>query len=374
MPPRIPFVTLPASEPRIAREYQKQIARVMRRGRFILGEEVRKFEEEFAAFCGARFCIAVGNGTEALLIAQRLSGIRPGKGQEVITTPLTASFTAHAIVAAGAKPVFADVDPATLLLDPESVRERITSRTAAIIPVHLYGQVCNLNAFRAIARDRGCALLQDAAQAHGSEFENRPLSDFSGWVTFSFYPTKNLGALGDGGAIIANRRSFAEQARSFRDGGRRTSHVAEMEGINSRLDELQAALLRVNLRHLKAWNRRRAALAQRYDRLLRNASPENVRVLDAARGSRSSHHLYVIRVRRRDALQKFLAVRGIETGIHYQQPLHLQPAFRSLGYKRGDFPHAEAAAQQVLSLPLHPFLKQQEADRVAEEVARFFRS
>jgi dTDP-3-amino-3,4,6-trideoxy-alpha-D-glucose transaminase len=373
MPTRIPFLKLPASQPGIAREYQRRMARIVRRGRFILGEEVSRFEAEFAAFCGARYCVGVGNGTEALAIALRLSGVSPGRKQEVITTPLTASFTAHAIVAAGARPVFADIDPSTLLLDPEAVRRRITPRTAAIIPVHLYGQCCDLEAFRKLAKQNDCALIQDAAQAHGSDFHGRPLADFSDWVAFSFYPTKNLGALGDAGALVTNHRGLAEAAKRFRDGGRSGGHIARTEGINSRLDELQAAMLRIHLRHLKAWNRSREALARRYDRLLAAAAPGRVQILPRLTHGRSANHLYVIRVPRRDALRDYLLQRGIETGIHYEEPLHLQPAFRWLGYRRGEFPHAEKAAREICSLPLHPFLPDRDVDRVAEEIARFYR-
>ena len=373
MPSRIPFLRLPASQPRIAREYQRQIARVVRRGNFILGEEVARFEAAFARFCAARECVGVANGTEALQVAMRVSGIRPGGRQEVITTPLTAAFTAHAIVAAGARPVFADIDPNTLLLDPGAVRARITSHTAAIVPVHLYGRCCDLSAFRTLARQHRCALIQDAAQAHGGDYRGRPLADFSDCVAFSFYPTKNLGALGDGGALVTNRSALAGKARRFRDGGRSGTHVAEAEAINSRLDELQAALLRIHLRHLKSWNRRRETLARRYDALLRDVAPERLRILPRNLHGQSANHLYVVCVSEREALRRYLLRSGIETGIHYEQPLHLQPAFRRFGYRAGDFPNAEKATRQVLSLPLHPFLMDRDADRMGEEITKFYR-
>ena len=373
MPSRIPFLRLPASQPRIAREYQRQIARVVRRGNFILGEEVARFEAAFAKFCEARQCVGVANGTEALTIALRLSGVAPGKNQEVITTPLTAAFTAHAIIAAGSRPVFADIDPKTLLLDPSAVRARITSRTAAIVPVHLYGQCCDLSAFRTLSRRHRCALIQDAAQAHGAAYRGRPLTDFSDWVAFSFYPTKNLGALGDGGALVTNRSALAEAARRFRDGGRSGTHIAQSEAINSRLDELQAAVLSIHLRYLKTWNRRREALARRYDALLGDVAPERLRVLPRSLHGQSANHLYVICVSDRDKLRKYLLGRGIEAGIHYEQPLHLQPAFKKFGYRRGDLAHAEKAAREILSLPLHPFLENRDAGRIAEEIAKFYR-
>ena len=368
---RIPFLRLPVSDPSLVRDSQHQIAKVIARGRFILGEQVLRFEKEFAAFCGARWSVGVGNGTEALLIALRLSGIRPGAGQEVITTALTAAFTAHAIVAAGARPVFADVDSGTLLLDPAAARRRITTRTAAIVPVHLYGASCDLAAFGTLARESRAVLIQDAAQAHGTTFRGRPLSDFSDWLAYSFYPTKNLGAWGDGGALVTNQRNLAEAARRFRDGGRRKGHSAETEGINSRLDELQAAILRVSLGHLKQWNRKREQLAALYDRLLGEMAPGRIQPLASPAQSRSCHHLYVIRTSRREALRQFLQDRGIETAIHYEKPLHLQRAFRGLGYLKGDFPQAERAAREILSLPLHPWLSEQEVQQVAQEIGNF---
>ena len=368
---RIPFLRLPASDPLVAQEYQRRFAQVLAGGRFILGDEVSRFEREFAAFCRARFSIGVGNGTEALLIALRLSGIRPGQNQEVITTPLTASFTAHAIVAAGARPIFADVDPDTLLLDASHVRRRITRRTAALLPVHLYGQCCDLDAFGSLAEETGCSLIQDAAQAHGAEFKRRPLADFSDWVAYSFYPTKNLGCLGDGGALVTQRPKLAAQAQMFRDGGRQGGHVALCEGINSRLDELQAAVLRIHLKHLKRWNRRREQIARLYDLRLAEWAPERLRLLGRPPSSQSCHHLYVIRTHRRQALRQFLAQRGIETAVHYEMPLHLHPAFRWLGYQRGDFPVAEQAAREVCSLPLHPWLADHEAERIVQEIGRF---
>jgi dTDP-4-amino-4,6-dideoxygalactose transaminase len=335
---------------------------------------VASFEAEFARFCGARYSVGVGSGTQALEIALWLSGILPGRNQEVITTPLTAAFTAHAIVAAGARPVFADVDPVTLLLDPAAVRRCISRRTAAILPVHLYGQACDLDALRLLAEETGCALIQDAAQAHGAQWNVRPLAHYSDWTAFSFYPTKNLGCLGDGGALVTDRGDLAEQARRFRDGGRARGHghVAQTAGINSRLDEVQAAILRIHLRRLPSWNRTRARLAALYDRLLAAHAPGKVLRPAAPSLSRSSHHLYIIRTRHRGALRNFLAQRGIATAIHYQRPLHLQPAFRWLGYQKGDFPAAERAAREVCSLPLDPFLRPADLRRIALEIGRFF--
>lgn len=370
---RIPFLKLPASEPALQQEYLRRITKVICRSRFILGDEVARFEHEFAAYCRAKFCIGLGNGTQALQTALRLSGIQRSMELEVITSPLTASFTVHAIIEAGGRPVFADVSPETLLLDPGSVRRRITSRTAAFLPVHLYGQVCDLQALAVLAEEFSCFIVQDAAQAHGTEFRAASLAAYSDWVAFSFYPTKNLGCLGDGGALVTNRWELAEAARIFRDGGRQNGHIAKVEGINSRLDELQAAILRFHLKHLDQWNLQRKRLAALYDKLLGDLAPDRIRLFGCAAPRQSCHHLYVIRTRQRDALRQFLAKRGIETAVHYETPLHLHPAFRYLGYRKGDFPIAEQATQEICSLPLHPFLSISDVEYVAQQILRFFK-
>jgi dTDP-4-amino-4,6-dideoxygalactose transaminase len=382
---RLKLVELPLSRPAYRRAYHRALERVLANGKLILGGEVSAFEEEFAKFCGARECVTVANGTEALQVALRLSGVEPGAAQEVITTPLTASFTAHAIVAAGAKPVFADVNADTLLINPEAVAASVNARTAAVLPVHLYGQACDLGALRKIADGRNIALVQDAAQAHGTQYRKKPLAQFTDIACFSFYPTKNLGALGDGGALVTNSPEIARQARLFRDGGRARTHSAEVEGINSRLDELQAAFLRIHLKELNAWNQRRTQLAEIYDDAFRQKRLE-VQPIAQANDSISFRHLYVIRVQagkqvaraatrneRRSSLMEFLAAEGIDTGIHYEHPLHLQPAFRRFGYARGDFPNAELACDEILSLPMHPFLSREKVHRVVNAIAKFFR-
>jgi dTDP-4-amino-4,6-dideoxygalactose transaminase len=386
---RLKLVELPLSRPAYCRAYHRALERVLANGKLILGSEVTALEEEFAKFCGARECVTVANGTEALQVALRLSGVEPGAAQEVITTPLTASFTAHAIVAAGAKPMFADVDAHTLLINPEAVAASVNARTAALLPVHLYGQACDLGALRKIAdgRDgRNIALVQDAAQAHGTRYRKKPLAQFTDIACFSFYPTKNLGALGDGGALVTNSPEIARQARLFRDGGRARSHSAEVEGINSRLDELQAAFLRIHLKELNAWNQRRAQLEEIYDDAFRQKRLEEVQPIARAEKSISFRHLYVIRVQAgrhvaspatrnelRSSLMEFLAAEGIDTGIHYEHPLHLQPAFRRFGYARGDFPKAELACDEILSLPMHPFLSREKVHRVVNAIAKFFK-
>jgi dTDP-3-amino-3,4,6-trideoxy-alpha-D-glucose transaminase len=348
--------------------WRRNLERLFERAHFILGEEVAAFEREFAAAMGARHAVGVANGTDALTLALRDAGVG-GPRDEVLTTPLTAAFTGHAIRAAGARPAFADVDPETLQLDPADAARRVNRRTRAIVPVHLYGQPCPLDEFRRLARDAGAALIQDAAQAHGATYRGRPLAGYSPYVCYSFYPTKNLGALGDGGAVATGSPAIARRLRARRDGGRRGGMVAQAAGVNSRLDEIQACFLRAFLPRLGEWNAHRARIAALYDDALRDCP--GVRLV--RREAESAHHLYVIRVARRERLRAWLAERGIGTGLHYPVPLHLQPAFRDLGLKRGDFPHAERAAREVVSLPLWPLLPEAGAERVAAAVRDYFK-
>ena len=338
------------------------------RSQFILGEQVAAFEREFAAHLGARYAVGVGTGTAAIELSLRDAGVN-SRGQEVITSALTAPFTGVAIVAAGAGLRLADVDPETLLLDPGDVENRLSRRTAAIVPVHLYGAVCPMDRFAAHARLRRLVLVQDACQAHGARYRGRPLTAYSPYVAYSFYPTKNLGCLGDGGAVVTNRAAIHRRLRGFRDGGRRGGQVAFTAGVNSRLDEMQACYLRAFLPRLAQWNARRSALAALYDEALRD-SP-GLRLV--RRTEESVCHLYVIRARRRDRLRDYLARHGIGTGVHYPVPLHLMPAFRDRGLRRGDLPHAERACREVVSLPLWPDMTEAEAYEVAGRVRRFYR-
>jgi len=348
-------------------EWQERLAESIDRGWFILGEEVAAFEREFASFCGARFAVGVGCGTDALEIALRLSGVTR-REQEVITSALSAPFTAQAILAAGATPVFADIDPETLLLGPGRVEELITPRTAAILPVHLYGQAGHLETMRRLADGAGAVLIQDACQAHGVVYEDRPLSAYSSLVAYSFYPTKNLGCLGDGGALLAGDPEQDRLARLLRDGGRAEGHLSLIPALNSRLDEIQAALLRVFLRHLPAWNLARVRLAAIYDQELSPLPPDCLRPVGLDRRSSHVRHLYVVRAQRRDQLREYLAARGIGTGIHYAVPLHRQPAFRT----QTACPHAERAATEVCSLPLWPFMGEEQARLVSGEIRKFY--
>ncbi len=317
--------------------------------------------------------MGTGSGTDALTIALRLHGVS-GPGREVITTPLTAPFTALAVIAAGARPVFADIDEETLLLDPAKAAAARTPDTAAFLPVHLYGQTCDLDRWGALAEETAAALVQDACQAHGALHRGRPLTSFSRFVAYSFYPTKNLGALGDGGALVLDREPDAEHARSLRDGGRKGAHVSQVPGLNSRLDELQAAWLRVALKRLAAWNNTRRHLAGIYDEELAGVPGELLQPVGRRAGGDHVYHLYVVRTPRRDALRDELARHNIGTGIHYPVPLHLQPAFAGCGSQAGDLPVAERAAREILSLPIGPHLGEEHVRIVARHIRRFLLS
>jgi dTDP-4-amino-4,6-dideoxygalactose transaminase len=343
--------------------WRKNLERVLQRAQFVLGEELAAFEAEFARATSARFIIGVGSGTDAIEICLRERGIA-SPDREVVTSPLTAPFTGLAVLSAGASVRFADIDPETLLLDPASVAQRITSQTAAILPIHLYGQPCPLQEFRQF----GMPIIQDACQAHAAKYLGQPLTHYSDWVAYSFYPTKNLGGLGDGGAIATNDPSVAQRIRILRDGGRCGSHVSTIAGINSRLDDLQCCFLRAFLPYLERWNERRRQLANYYDEILRGCP--GIHLL--TRLPESVNHLYVVRTERRDQLRQHLLDRGIATGIHYPVPLHLQPAFAGCAARKGDFPYAEQACAEIISLPLWPNMEPSLVEPVAQAVRSFY--
>jgi dTDP-4-amino-4,6-dideoxygalactose transaminase len=345
---RIPMVNLrpmlDATEP----AWRANLERLFEREHFILGEQVAAFERELAAKLGAGHAIGVGSGTSAIELALR--ALRPVRGaDEVIVPALTSPFTAQAVLAAGYRPRFADVDPESLLLDPGDAARRIGKRTRAVLPVHLYGQPAPL------PLHRGISVVQDACQAHGA-----PLR-FSSPAALSFYPTKNLPCLGDGGAVLTDSRALAERLRRLRDGGRRNDQISRMRAINSRLDEMQACYLRAFLPKLREWNSDRVRLAELYDQLL--ADIPAVRPLSRRPGSVC--HLYVVRVRRRENLRRSLAARGIATAVHYPAPLHRHPAFREFGPAVGGLPVAERACQEILSLPLWPYMPPDFVEKVA---------
>ena len=358
--PPIPLVDLKAQYAALRPDIDAAIARVIANTSFIMGPEVRAFEEAFAAYCQARYAVGVSSGTAAIELTLRALGVGPG--DEVITTPFTFIATAEAISATGATPVFADIDPLTYNLSPAAVEAAITSRTRALLPVHLYGQPADTGALRAIAQRHGLALIEDAAQAHGAALHGRRVGSLGDAACFSFYPGKNLGGYGDGGAVTTDDEALAGRLRKLRDHGRASKYVHDELGYGHRLDALQAAILGAKLPHLDAANAARRRLAARYSELLADT---DLVLPHAPAGVAPVWHLYVVRTPQRDALLASLREQGIEAGIHYPLPLHLQPAYRALGLGPGSFPVAEAASQQVLSLPLFPELSEEQQERVA---------
>ena len=371
----IPFIALTRQYASIKDEVDAAIARVLARGWFILGEEVAAFEEEFAAYVGARYAVGVGSGTEALHLALWACGL--GQDAEVITVSHTAVATVAAIELAGARPVLVDIDPDSYTMDASQIEAAITPRTRAILPVHLYGQAADLAPILDIARHYGLRLIEDCAQAHGTTYQGRRVGAIGDVGCFSFYPTKNLGAYGDGGLIVTNDPALAERARLLRQYGWREHYVSSLRGTNSRLDELQAAILRVKLRHLEAWNEQRRTLAALYNQLLAGSG---VTTPFEPAYSRHVYHLYVIQSERRADLQAHLQAHGVSALVHYPVPVHRQPAYADLpvqrgssqsglGYTPGRLPATEHAASRILSLPLYPELTEDEVRTVCRVIA-----
>ncbi len=360
----IPAFDLTRQYESIQAELDAAAGRVMKSGWFILGAEVKAFEDEFAAYLGVAHALGVGSGTEALHIALLALGVGPG--DEVITVPNTAVATVAAIEMTGARAVLCDVRPDTMLMDADRLAGAITPRTRAIIPVHLFGQSVDLDPILELARARHIAVLEDCAQAHGATFRGKRVGGFGEIAAFSFYPTKNLGAYGDGGAIVTNDPQLAERVRLLRQYGWRERYTSDVKGMNSRLDEMQAAILRVKLKHLDAWTAARRDRAALYTELLRNVTPPR----EMAYGQ-AVYHLYVIQSEHRDALAKHLQSRGIGTAIHYPFPIHLQPAYANMGYPAGTFPVSERLAREILSLPLYPELPLDEIRAITNAVNEF---
>jgi dTDP-4-amino-4,6-dideoxygalactose transaminase len=368
-PLNIPLVDLQAAYRRLRPEIDAAVARVLAGGWYILGEEVRAFEAEFAAYLGVAHAVGVASGTDALLLALRACGVGPG--DEVITVAHTAVATVAAVELSGAAPRLVDIDPNSFTLDPALLAAAVTPRTRAIIPVHLYGRPADAAPILAFARERGLLVIEDCAQAHGARYGGRTVGSLGDAAAFSFYPTKNLSAVGDGGAVVTDRPEVAERLRLLRQYGWRERYVSDVPGYNSRLDELQAALLRVRLRHLEAENEARRRLAAGYDAALAGLP---VQCPAPPGDSRHVYHLYVIRAERRDELQAYLAARGIGVGIHYPVPVHRQPAYAHLGYAPGSLPATEAVVGDILSLPMHPDLPAAAVEIVAETIRAFYRA
>ncbi len=343
------------------------IARVLERGWFILGEEVRRFEEEFAQWLGVSHVVACANGTEAIALALQAAGLHAE--DEVLLPANTCVPTIAAVRLARAWPRLADVDPETLTLDADSAESAVTSTLKCLLPVHLYGGLADLERLSLLARREGLALIEDCAQSHGASWRGRSSGSFGNAAAFSFYPSKNLGAYGDGGAVATNDARIADEVRDRRQYGWSRRDHAEREGWNSRLDEIQAAILRAKLPFLESENARRREIGERYDAAFRELP---LRLLGCRPESVPARHLYPVRIARRDAFREHLASHGIETGIHYPTPLHLQPAYAFLGYRKGDFPVSEEACETVASLPIYPSLSEREVGAVIEAVRDFF--
>jgi dTDP-4-amino-4,6-dideoxygalactose transaminase len=362
----VPYFDLPAQIRALRPELDAAIARTLDACSFCLGPDVVEFERAFAAFTGAAHCIGFNSGTSALHVAMRLLNVGPG--DEVITTPYTFVATSWAIAYVGARPVYVDIDEQSMNLDPGLVERAITPRTKAVMPVHLYGHPFEIDPLLAICRRHNLPLIEDAAQAHGARYRGRPVGTFGEMAAYSFYPGKNLGACGEGGALVTNRADYAARARSLREHGSNVRYYHEEVGYNYRMEGIQGAVLGVKLRHLPAWNAARHRLALRYHESLAGTP---LRLPRETPNTESVYHLYVVRHAARDRLREFLAARGIGTALHYPVPLHLQKCFADLGYKPGDFPVAERAARECLSLPIYPELSDEQHACVAAAIGGF---
>jgi len=356
----IPLLDLKAQYAAIRSEVEPAVLRVLASGHYVLGEEVARFEEEFAAYCDVKHAIAVNTGTSALHLALLAADVGPG--DEVITVSFTFVATASAVCYTGARPVLVDVEPATLTMDPAKLEAAITPRTKAIMPVHLYGQMADMDAIKAIADKYGIPVIEDACQAHGAEYKGRRAGSIGVSGCFSFYPGKNLGACGEGGIVVTNDDEQAKKIRMLRDWGQEQRYHHMVKGFNYRMDGIQGAILRVKLRHLDHWTAARRAHAARYDTLLH--SNREIGLPFAAPDRRHVYHVYAIRSQERDRLAQTLSTDGVQTGLHYPIPVHRQKAHADLGYQQGDFPVSELAARQVLSLPIYPEMTTRHVEQV----------
>ncbi len=363
----IPLVDLKAGYQPLKKEILTAVEEVLEKMNLHLGPNVSTLETEFASFCGTRHAVAVASGTDAIFIAMLSAGIK--RGDEVITTPHTFFATSEAIIHAGAIPVFVDIDPITCNIDPALIERKITPKTKAIIPVHMYGQSVDMKRIQDIASKHGLKVIEDACQAHGAEYDGQKCGSMGDAGCFSFYYTKNLGAYGEGGMITTNNYEITELARKYRTHGHRSKYEHEVIGYNSRLDEIQAAILRIRLKHLQEYNTARRNIAKHYAELLKDA-PVTVPVEQA--GRRHVYHLYVLKCEGRDRLMQYLSDAGVGTGIHYKNPVHLQEACRVYGYKKGDLPVTETICEQILSLPIYPELQPAAREYVAKKIKEFY--
>jgi len=367
-PAPVPYFDLPAQVRSLRKELDAAIARALDNCTFCLGPDVVQFEKDFARFIGAEYALGFNSGTSALHVALLLLGVGPG--DEIITTPFTFIATCWAISYVGAKPVFADIDDATFNLDPKLIEHAITSRTKALLPVHLYGQPCDLEALLEIGRKHKLPVVEDACQAHGAKYKGKTVGAAGAISCFSFYPSKNLSACGEGGALVTNNTAFAARARALREHGSTQRYHHDEVGYNYRMEGIQGAVLGVKLKYLAKWTERRRAIARIYSELL---SETPLQLPREAKYAESAWHLYTVRHSRRDELKKFLEANNVGSAVHYPLPLHLQKCYANLGHKPGDFPVAEKAARECLSLPIYPEMTDKQVQRVTDVVKKFFK-
>jgi dTDP-4-amino-4,6-dideoxygalactose transaminase len=360
---KVPYLDLKAQYRSIKPEIDAAIARVLESCQFVLGSEVAAFEKDFAAYCGTLDCIALNSGTSALHLALLAAGVGPG--DEVITVPFTFVASVAAVLYASARPVLVDIDPRSFNMNPEAIEAAITPRTKAILPVHLYGQTADMDPIMDIARRHGLVVIEDAAQAHGAKYKGRPAGSIGDMTCFSFYPGKNLGAYGEGGAVTSNNPEFVKTIRTLRDWGQDRKYHHVLRGFNYRMEGFQGAILGVKLRHLARWTEARRAAVKKYNELLAGSDVQTPAEMSWAH---HVYHAYTVRSQDRDGLQATLASAGIQTGIHYPVPVHMQPAYADLGYGHGAFPESEKAAAEVLSLPLSPEITDEQIEAVSRVV------
>jgi dTDP-4-amino-4,6-dideoxygalactose transaminase len=375
----IPILDLKAQYNAIRQPMDEAIKNVLESGNFILGENVKKLEAEIANYCGTKYAVGVASGTDALILALDALGI--GKDDVVITTPSTFIATGEAIYRVGAQALFVDIDPQNYNLDPEKLKNYLKNlnlkerqKIKAIIPVHLYGQACDMEPILKIAQEYNLLVIEDMAQAIGAEYQGKKVGSFGDMGCLSFFPSKNLGAYGDAGMLVTNREEIAEKIKILRVHGCKEKYYSLMNGYNSRLDELQAAILRVKLKYLDQWNKMRRQNAAYYNELFKQYGLKEIITPYESPQTKHVYHLYTIRTQKRDELQKFLKIKGISTGVYYPVPLHLQEVYKNSGYKLGDFPVSEKAAQETLSLPMYPELTEEDQQRIVKQIRDFYQT
>ena len=365
---RIPLVDLTQTETTKQQRIFRAVQNVVKKGNFILGDEVEKFEKNFATYIGAKYCVGVASGSDALLLSIKALGI--GEGDEIIVPAMTFIATASSVIHAGAKPVFVDIQSNTPLIDPEKIESKITKRTKAIIPVHMHGYPCAMDEINSIAKKHGLYVIEDACQAHGSRYKNRKAGSLGTLAAFSFYPSKNLGAYGDAGAITTSDKKLYEKLKALRHHGQKMKSKHDILGYNSRLDSIQAAVLNVKLSSLDKNNLKRQKHADLYKKFLKDVP---VKIHTNPKNSLTNYYIFGVQLEKRDSLLTFLRSKGIYCDIHYALPLHLQPALAFLKYHRGDFPNAEKFADETLSLPMYPELKNKELQYISASIKAFFK-